>query len=72
MLRPAVRKDSHCSLASVVDSNHEESTLDPMYVPYKVEPRMKAGSSSGRMMNRNPAQRRSMASLGALLQADGE
>ena len=28
MLRPAVRKDSHCSLASVVDSNHEEFALD--------------------------------------------
>jgi hypothetical protein len=41
------------------------------YVPYKVEPRMNAGSSSGRMMNRDPAQRRSRASLGALLQADG-
>jgi hypothetical protein len=42
-----------------------------MYVPYKVEPRMKAGSSSGRTMNRDPAQRRLMASFGALLQADG-
>ena len=38
------------------------------YVPYKVEPRMNAGSSSGRTINRDPAQRRSMASLGALLQ----
>ena len=28
MLRPAVRKDSHCSLASGVDSNHEEFALD--------------------------------------------
>jgi hypothetical protein len=40
------------------------------YVLYKVEPRMNAGSSSGQTMNRDPAQRRSMASLGALLQAD--
>ena len=41
------------------------------YVPYKVEPRMNAGSSLGRTMNRDPAQSRSRASLGALLQAEG-
>ena len=42
-----------------------------MYVPYKVEPKMNVGSSSGWTMNRDPAQKRSTASLGALLQADG-
>jgi hypothetical protein len=41
------------------------------YVPYNVELRMNAGLSSGWTMNRDPAQRRSRASLGALLQADG-
>jgi hypothetical protein len=42
-----------------------------MYVPYKVEPKMNVGLSSGWTMNRDPAQRGSMASFGALLQADG-
>ena len=41
------------------------------YVPYRVEPRTNAGSSSGQTMNHFPAQRRSMVSLGALLQAEG-
>jgi hypothetical protein len=42
-----------------------------MNIPYKVEPKIKAGLFSGRMMNCNPIQRSSMASFGASLQADG-
>jgi hypothetical protein len=42
-----------------------------MYVPYKVEPKIKAGLSSGRTMNHDPTQRSSMAPFGASLQADG-
>jgi hypothetical protein len=42
-----------------------------MNIPYKVEPKIKAGLFSGRMMNCNPIQRSSMAFFGASLQADG-
>jgi hypothetical protein len=31
MLCPAVRKDGHCSLAFVSDSNHEEFALDDVH-----------------------------------------
>ena len=69
-LCPADQKNGHCCLVVGGDSNYKELSW-MMNIPYKVEPKIKAGLFSGRMMNCNPIQRSSMAFFGASLHADG-